>query len=57
MAPEIHLEEGNWDSYPCDIWAIGVMMFYLIQGEFPFDAPKSAEVKEKIIKDPLTFTH
>jgi serine/threonine protein kinase len=45
MAPEIFNEEGNWDSYPCDIWAIGVMMYYFIQGDYPFDAPRTKEIK------------
>jgi len=53
MAPEIFLEEGNYDSYPCDIWAIGIMMYFMICGEYPFDADTDKKLKKNIKKKRL----
>jgi calcium-dependent protein kinase len=32
----------------CDMWSIGVIMFILLSGDFPFDGDSRAEVFEKI---------
>jgi len=38
MAPEILDQSSGDNPYkpPCDIWAIGVLMFLLLSGSFPF---------------------
>lgn len=38
MAPEILDQSSDDNPYrpPCDIWAIGVLMFLLLSGSFPF---------------------
>jgi serine/threonine protein kinase len=38
MAPEILDQSGDENPYqpPCDIWAIGVLMYVLLCGHFPF---------------------
>ena len=36
MAPEVY--SRNYD-YRCDYWSIGVIMFSMISGRFPFQAP------------------
>lgn len=34
MAPEVIL--GNNYDFKCDIWSLGIIMFYLISGTIPF---------------------
>lgn len=46
MAPEVF--QGNYDQR-CDYWSLGVMMYVLLSGQYPIDAPTSAELS-KVIK-------
>lgn len=34
MAPEIY--DGNKYGYGVDMWAIGVTIYYMLNGEYPF---------------------
>jgi serine/threonine protein kinase len=34
MAPEV--VEGRPHSYPCDMWSIGVILYVMLSGRFPF---------------------
>jgi hypothetical protein len=35
LAPEVHLGEGY--SFNVDIWSLGLLIYYLLVGKFPFD--------------------
>ena len=43
-------ENGN-----CDIWACGIIMYYLLSGIFPFPGEKEDEIKTKISLGKITF--
>ena len=43
-------ENGN-----CDIWACGIIMYYLLSGTFPFPGEKEDEIKTKISLGKITF--
>ena len=51
IAPEIIESSGLWDAYSpaCDIYAVGVSMFRILSGEFPFknlDNPEELEYEK-----------
>ncbi|CAD5111100.1 DgyrCDS445 [Dimorphilus gyrociliatus] len=46
MAPEII--DSKCYSEKCDVWALGVMMFYLISGTLPFQASSESKLHELI---------
>ena len=46
MAPEII--QGKPYSYEVDIWALGVLVYLLIYGNYPFDGSTKEELYERI---------
>ena len=38
MAPEVYEMQGRNEAYrqPLDCWSAGILMFYMISGDFPF---------------------
>ena len=53
MAPEII--KGNDYSFGVDVWAIGIIMYYLIIGKLPFKDKDEDRLKEKIIKAEIKY--
>jgi serine/threonine protein kinase len=55
MPPE--LASGlNYSSSPkFDVWALGVILYLCLFGQFPFDANKDSEINHKIIKENHKF--
>jgi len=45
IAPEIL--SGEYDE-KCDMWSIGVILYYIISGKFPFTGNSSSDIFEKI---------
>lgn len=41
----------------CDMWSIGVIMFIVLSGDFPFDGDSWAEVFDKIQFGKYGFTN
>ena len=42
-------------STKIDIWALGVNLYLMLFGVFPFDAKNEEYINSKIINDPLKF--
>ena len=38
-----------------DIWALGIILYILFTGNFPFDGKNNTQIMEKIVKQPLIF--
>ena len=45
MAPEVIKQ--NYD-YKCDIWSVGVILYILLTGKYPFDSLIKRELKQKL---------
>jgi calcium-dependent protein kinase len=52
IAPEVL--QGNYGK-ECDIWSLGILLYVLITGKYPFDGSGRSEVFAKIIKGDFTF--
>lgn len=48
IAPEL-LKEGNYKGTYNDIWSLGVCLFYLCEGCFPFTGPNPEAIKQAIL--------
>jgi serine/threonine protein kinase len=51
-SPEVLL--NNYDK-SCDIWSCGVIMYYLLSGQFPFEGKTEQQIISKIIEAKLEF--
>ena len=55
MPPEM-FDKNKFDtSDKIDIWALGVILYLLFTGKFPYDGKNTEQIFEKIIKQPLVF--
>ena len=54
LSPEI-INNNNNENENCDIWACGIIMYYLLGGIFPFPGEKEDEIKTKISSGKLAF--
>jgi calcium-dependent protein kinase len=52
IAPEVI--NGNY-AEKCDLWGLGVILFFMIAGHLPFDAPKVSEVYKKVLSEKVDF--
>ena len=54
MAPEVFEMKGGNEAYkePLDCWAAGVLMYFMICGEYPFEKP---DLDDKIQSQVLRF--
>lgn len=53
MSPEVF--EGNY-SNKCDVWSLGVLIYKMISGNFPFNGSSLKQIKNDIASRPLEFT-
>lgn len=52
ISPEVL--NGNYGK-ECDIWSLGVVLYLMITGKYPFDGNSRAEVFSKIQKGNIVF--
>ena len=55
LAPEIVNENNNGYSLEVDIWAIGIIMYNLLTGDYPFKDSDNNKLYEKILRSDFDF--
>lgn len=53
LAPEVVSRHGH--SFPVDLWAVGVLTYFMLSGYMPFDCDTDEETKELILKADYVF--
>ena len=51
MAPEVYANNDNFDGFAIDMWAVGVILYIMLVGEFPWEMPHPADEKFRYITD------
>ena len=55
MPPEM-ISGLKYESSPkLDVWALGVILYLMVFGQYPFDAQKESDIVNKIIRETLKF--
>ena len=57
MPPEVLSGESNAADPAIDVWAIGIMMYMMLYGEYPFRGSTPQEVTQSIIEQELKFPY
>ena len=55
LPPEMASGNSFLSSPKLDIWAMGIILYRMVQGVFPFEGKNDGEIIESIIKSPLRF--
>ena len=55
LAPETACGKEYYSNRKLDIWALGIILFRMIEGVYPFDGKNSKEVVNNIMKKNLEF--
>ena len=56
MPPELHRGESTLADTAMDIWTIGIMMWLMLFGAYPFQGKSSSEIRKSIIEQELEFS-
>ena len=49
MAPEL-LKHEAYNGSQADVWSLGTVTYFLVTGNYPFEATSLAELKSKVMK-------
>jgi serine/threonine protein kinase len=55
IPPELAAGLSYSSSPKFDVWALGVILYYMLFGQYPFDANKDSDIVNKIIKENHKF--
>eukprot|EP00756_Hemistasia_phaeocysticola_P063062 Hpha_TRINITY_DN6536_c0_g1::TRINITY_DN6536_c0_g1_i1::g.46011::m.46011 len=55
MAPEIFQQSDEGYSYEVDWWALGVLLFLMLTGVYPFNHPDRGKLVYKIVHQEISF--
>lgn len=55
LPPEIASGKTFLSNPKLDVWALGIILYQMVQGQFPFEGKNEKEIIQSIIKSPLKF--
>lgn len=55
MAPQLIFEDKPQYSIRCDVWSIGVVMYYVLYGTVPWDTNQTLKSFQLSLKRPIEF--
>lgn len=55
MPPEVLTGEDIKSHPAIDIWALGILLYQLLFGALPFEAPTTSKIRNAIIKNKIKF--
>ncbi|XP_060239371.1 sperm motility kinase X-like [Meriones unguiculatus] len=53
-APEL-FARGEYDAYPIDMWCLGILLFLMVAGHFPFQAKSVAGMRNEVTSGNFTI--
>lgn len=56
MAPELFQKKCSYDPTKVDVWAFGVLLFYLHEGCYPFKGYSEKDLSRNIMAGKVTFS-
>ncbi|XP_060222311.1 sperm motility kinase X-like [Meriones unguiculatus] len=55
-APELFAQH-EYEAYPVDVWCLGILLFLMVSGRYPFQASSFAGMKNKVTSGNLQIPH
>lgn len=55
MAPELFCKKGVYNPFKVDVWALGILLYYLYEGCYPFRGYNEKELCRNITLGVFTF--
>lgn len=53
MPPEILSKKETANAFAGDVWACGIILFYMLEGFLPFSGNSSSQITSRIINSPV----
>ena len=53
MSPEVLSGKHKLNSTGVDVWACGVILYFMVTGNLPFDGSSTAQIMENVVKKPV----
>ena len=55
FAPEMFEKNRSFKGTQTDLWALGITFYYLLAGQYPYDATSFFELKRQVLEEDICF--